>query len=100
MVYWGADKSRTQSRAKPGGLWARSQAPTRTAAPQSPVQPRAVLPASATTTSRLFWPLAVPLAALLPELRRKESSAKIESESRKDKHGYLFWLPGHRNFYE
>jgi hypothetical protein len=35
MVYWGADKSRAQSRAKPGRLWARSQAPTRTAAPQS-----------------------------------------------------------------
>jgi hypothetical protein len=52
IFYWGAGKSRAQSRAKPGRLWARSQAPTRTAAPQLPAQSRAALPASPATTSQ------------------------------------------------
>jgi hypothetical protein len=45
-----------------------------------------------------FGPLTVPLAALLPELRRKGKQRRITSESRKDKRGYLFRLSGRRSF--
>jgi hypothetical protein len=94
MVHWGADKSRAQSRAKPGRLWARSQAPTRTAAPQLPAQPRAVRSTSAPTTgtSRFFWP------SYGASSCTKGKQRKIKSESRKDERGYLFRLPGHMNF--
>ena len=42
----------------------------------------------------------VPLAILVPELHREGKQRAIESESRRDKRGYLFRLPGHMNIYE
>jgi hypothetical protein len=94
MVYWGVDKSRAQSRAKPGRLWARSQAPTRTAAQQLPAQPRTALPTSTATTSRLLWPSYGTSSCTTTRDMTKRKQRKIESKSRKDERGYLFRLPG------
>ena len=85
MFSCGADKGRAQSRAYPGRLWARSQAPTRTAAPQLPAQPRAVRPTSTATTSRLFWPSYGASSYTTTRATMKRKAAQNKSESRKDK---------------
>jgi hypothetical protein len=71
---------------------------TSTAAPQSPTQPRAVLtiiPAPPLQVDS-FGPLTAPLAALLPELRRKDSSAEIKAKAEKTSAAIYFDYPGTR----
>ena len=98
MVSCGADKGHAQSRTKPGRLWARSQAPTRTAAPQLPAQPRAVRPTSTATTSRLLWPSYGTSSYSTTRATTRRKAAQNEAKAEKTSAAIYFYYPGQLDF--
>ena len=72
---------------------------TRTAAPQLPAQPRTARATSTATTSRLFWPSYGTSSYSTTRATTRRKAAQNKSESRKDKRGYLFRLPGQLDFW-
>jgi hypothetical protein len=93
MVYWGADKSRAQSRAAFGHAAKHLHAQQHRSHQHS--QGPCCLPVSSLQADS-FGPLTVPLTVLpvLPELRRKESSAKLKAKAEKTSTAIYFDCPG------